>query len=119
MNNPNNFDYFQLEENNSKYFKLISSNNHSYSKLINSYKTNKEKLRLINENFDAVYAPKLNENEKQNMDKNDIVTAIKPFRMFRIFVKERKNTKGEMRKIYAEFPLIEEDEIEQPAQKQQ
>ena len=68
--------------------------------IINSDETNAYKVKWINENLDVVC---LFRHDKDN------------FHTLRIFVKERKNANGEMRKIFAEIKLQDEktkDEIE-------
>ena len=68
--------------------------------IINSGETNEYKVKWINENIDVVC---LFRHDNDN------------FHMLRIFVKERKNANGEMRKIFAEIKLQDEktkEEIE-------
>ena len=86
----------------------------SFVKLINSNKSNDEKFRLINKNFDVLYAPKLSKEGLKAYGSNVIYSG--KLDSFRIFVKERQSANGEMRKIYAEFQLIPEENIKQQEQ---
>lgn len=65
--------------------------------LINSDKSNKDKVDLINKKFDVLCSPGGEDEISKNVPS------------FRILVKERKNSKGELRKIYAEFQLTSDN----------
>ena len=68
--------------------------------LINSNKSDEDKLKLINKKFNVLCSP------------GEAGGISEKASSFRILVKERKNSKGELRKIYAEFQLIAKDKIE-------